>query len=51
MSMHHVCAWYPQGPEEGTGSPETGVIGCESPDKGLGTAPTSARATVLLTAD
>jgi hypothetical protein len=25
VSVHHVCAWCPQRPEEGTGSSETEV--------------------------
>lgn len=32
VSVHHICAWYPQRSKEGTSSPGTGVIiGCETP--------------------
>lgn len=32
MPLHHVCAWYLKGPEEGIGFSETGVVGgCEMP--------------------
>lgn len=27
MSVHHMCAWCPQRPEEGDGSPGTGATG------------------------
>lgn len=37
MYVHHVNAWGPQRPEEGTESPGTGIAnGCESPCKVLG---------------
>lgn len=32
VSVHHICAWYPQRSKEGTSSPGTGVtVGCETP--------------------
>lgn len=32
VPTYHVCAWYPQRPEEGVGSPRPGVRGgCEPP--------------------
>ena len=32
VCLHHMHAWYPRRPEEGTGSPEIGVTdGCELP--------------------
>ena len=34
ISMHHMCAWYPQSSGEGTGSPGAGILemdSCEPP--------------------